>query len=224
MLPGGSSWRERMDAANFFSNSASTSSKKRRQTNKSAAGRLINSSTTERPVDDAVPDRSRRASHRTYSPGQGLLDFDLSSDEENDDEGEDREDSLTVFNTPTNNSSASGVQCSQWTSTPLSRVQHNTTRPSSGDMSQLLSMLQQQQATLMQQGEVLQETLRNQRAQSTKLVAFEKKLTSLEDKYDEVMSAQSRGKKKIKVTRDISVSLIHYLLYFNYSLILCVYI
>lgn len=160
-----------MDASNFFSTTSNSTTAKRRRTNKSAAGRLISSSTTERSVSEVVSDVGSWGERaRTYSPGQGLLDFDISDGEDGDeeevgDEGYDAE-SFTSFNTPN-----SGVQSSLLsTSTPLSRRQRQCSNasPSSGNMSQLLSLLQQQQATLIQHGEVLQETLRNQHAQSTK--------------------------------------------------------
>lgn len=195
--------RHTMNPSSFFSASTSTSSRKRHRT---AAGRLINSITESEVVPDIT---SKRASPRTYAPGQGLLDFDITSG--SDDGGEDevgyQDNSFTLssgFSTPNN----SGIQNSL---TPLSRSQCNT-RPSNNDMAQLFSMLQQQQATLMQHGEVLKETLSNQLALSAKVKTFEKKLASLDNKCDEVVSGQSGEppKKKIKVSRDVSVSCIEF--------------
>ena len=66
---------------------------------------------------------------------------------------------------------------------------------------------QQQQVALMNQGKMLEETMRNQQVQSTKLLAFEEKLVSFGEKCDVLASHSSEPpKKKVKVTHDISVS------------------
>lgn len=76
-------------------------------------------------------------------------------------------------------------------------------------MTNLFGLLQQQQAALKQHGELLQSTLRQQQEQSIQLNDFQAQLSTLEEKMDSVDTtalSSDISKKKIKITRELTVS------------------
>ena len=136
----------------------------------------------------------------TYAPGQNLLDYDFgigggsgeSSASDNEDHGDLGLDAVSDM-----------YSFSSFT-TPVSRprAQRND------NMTKLFCLLQQQQATLKHQGELLEENLRHQQVQSRKFEELEGRMLAYEERLDEVETATPNEppRKKIKVTRDISVS------------------
>lgn len=127
---------------------------------------------------------------RTYGPGQDLLDFELARPRDTFSSGS--EDGDMQMQTPTT------------ITTPLSRprVQQNARND---DIANLFCLMQRQQATLKHHGELLEENLRQQQAQSRKLDEFEGKLLSYEEDV-EAAQLNEPTKKKVKVTRELSVS------------------
>ena len=146
-------------------------------------------------VDSSINNsRDHGRSVRHYGPGQDLLDFEL-------------------FEPRDSSSSEDGggyndVQTFTSNTTPLSRPRVPP-RPRNDDITNLLCLMQQQQATLKHHGELLEENLRHQQAQSHQVNKLEEQMLAYEEKLDDLevaLNEPPKKKIKIKVTRDLSVS------------------
>lgn len=194
-----------MDAEDIFSPSTPSTRKKRPRTPSSSA-QVKKTKTT----ITGAPKRSEK--EKVYQPGQDLLDIDAVPLELNSDDGGEfsSEDegvhfNSTSFGTPNVGYRNMGTAFKDLASTPLSRPRANDS-----DMCRLFSMIQQQQATMIRHGEMLQETLRNQQDQSAQIKSLKSNITDLKNKYEAVSTKISEAvppKKKVRVTRDISVSI-----------------
>ena len=187
-----------VNAGNFYSRR--TTAPRSRSNKKSAGATPTGSSTVDHSSSRQRPSGHRRPLQpvvECYGPGQDLLDFDLTRLRDGCNSGSSSEDGGGDFSTPINSVNI----------TPLSRprVERST---QNNDMASLLCLLQQQQATLKRHGELLEENLHYQQTQSRKLDELEEKFFAYEERLDdmEVSQINKPPKKKIKVTRDLSVS------------------